>query len=185
MEGQFLLFIQDNIRNPVLDQIMLFITSLGNGGILWIAVTFILLIIKKTRKIGIYCAVALVLQLTLINGLIKNLVGRIRPYEVVDGLNCLIGVQKDPSFPSGHTSSSFAVASVIFMKLPKKFGIPALIMAALIAFSRLYVGVHYPTDVIAGTVFGILLSFIAIWLTDEISAFINRKKAQKQDKDPA
>ncbi|MBO6111526.1 MAG: phosphatase PAP2 family protein [Lachnospiraceae bacterium] len=181
MEAQILLFIQENIRNEVLDPIMLAITSLGNAGIVWIIISLILLIIKKTRKIGICCAVALILQLTLINGILKNIVGRIRPYEVIDGLNCLVGVQKDPSFPSGHTTSSFAVAWIIFKKLPKKFGIPALILAALIALSRLYVGVHYPTDVLAGVFIGILLGILAIIITDRLFERL-KKKTDDADK---
>ncbi|MBR1876428.1 MAG: phosphatase PAP2 family protein [Lachnospiraceae bacterium] len=181
MEAQILLFIQENIRNEVLDPIMLAITSLGNAGIVWIIISLILLIIKKTRKIGICCAVALILQLTLINGILKNIVGRIRPYEVIDGLNCLVGVQKDPSFPSGHTTSSFAVAWIIFKKLPKKFGIPALILAALIALSRLYVGVHYPTDVLAGVFIGILLGILAIIITDRLFERF-KKKTDDADK---
>jgi undecaprenyl-diphosphatase len=189
MEGQILLYIQENLRSPLLDPIMLFITTLGNGGMLWIAITLILIAIKKTRMIGISCAIALLLQVTLINGLIKNIVGRIRPYEVIDGLNCLVGIQKDPSFPSGHTSSSFAVSYIIFRKMPKKFGIPALIMAVLIAWSRLYVGVHYPTDVLAGIIFGILLGILAIFITDKLGPVIERRKAEKQkavsDKDSA
>ena len=181
MEAQILLFIQENIRNEVLDPIMLAITSLGNAGIVWIIISLILLIIKKTRKIGICCAVALILQLTLINGILKNIVGRIRPYEVIDGLNCLVGVQKDPSFPSGHTTSSFAVAWIIIKKLPKKFGIPALILAALIALSRLYVGVHYPTDVLAGVFIGILLGILAIIITDRLFERF-KKKTDDADK---
>ena len=179
MEAQILLFIQENIRNEVLDPIMLAITSLGNAGIVWIIISLILLIIKKTRKIGICCAVALILQLTLINGILKNIVGRIRPYEVIDGLNCLVGVQKDPSFPSGHTTSSFAVAWIIFKKLPKKFGIPALILAALIALSRLYVGVHYPTDVLAGVFIGILLGILAIIITDRLFERFKKRRMMR------
>ena len=181
MEGQILLFIQDNIRTDFLDPVMLFITRLGNAGIFWIAVTAVLLLIKKSRKVGVCCLIALLLQITIVNGVIKNLVGRIRPYDVVEGLNCLVGVQKDPSFPSGHTSSSFAVSWVIFRKMPKKFGIPALIIATLIALSRLYVGVHYPTDVIAGVVFGILLALGAMFLTDKLFAYLEKRKASKQN----
>jgi len=100
---------------------------------------------------------------------------------VIDGLNCLVGVQKDPSFPSGHTTSSFAVAWIIFKKLPKKFGIPALILAALIALSRLYVGVHYPTDVLAGVFIGILLGILAIIITDRLFERF-KKKTDDADK---
>ncbi len=184
MEGQILLFIQNNLRSPILDPVMLFITSLGNAGILWIALTVILVLIKKTRPVGICCAIALLLQITLINGILKNVVGRIRPYEVVDGLICLVGVQKDPSFPSGHTTSSIACSWVMFNRLPKKIGIPALIVAVLIALSRLYVGVHYPTDVAAGIIIGIILGILAMFIYDKaVMALEKKKKSKAVDKE--
>ena len=88
------------------------------------------------------------------NVIIKNLVARPRPYTMVEGLNRIIEAQSDMSFPSGHTSSSFAAAMVIYCMCPKKISIPALILAALISLSRIYVGVHYPTDVLAGALVG-------------------------------
>ncbi len=90
-----------------------------------------------------------------------------------------MGPQKDASFPSGHTTSSFACSWVLFKRLPKKFGIPALIAASLIALSRLYVGVHYPTDVIAGVVIGIGLGILAMFITDKIFEAYEKKKASK------
>ena len=125
----------------------------------------VLLFFKKTRKIGIMCAVSLILSVVINNVIIKNLVARTRPYEVVEGLKLLIAKQSDFSFPSGHTGASFAAAVVIFMKTPKKYGIPAMRMAALIAFSRLYVGVHYPTDVLAGLVTGTICALMSVKLS--------------------
>ena len=180
MEAQILLYIQENLRNPILDPIMTFITHLGDAGIIWIITTIILLCFKKTRKIGLCCVFALLLQITLINGLIKNIVGRPRPYTMIDGLICMIGEQFDPSFPSGHTTISFACAYIWLRKLPKKFGIPAVILACLIAFSRLYVGVHYPTDVLAGIVFGILLGVLAIWITDKLCNWLAGRKEKRK-----
>ena len=119
---------------------------------------------------------ALIINVAIVNLIIKPLVGRIRPYDVIDGLICMIGPQKDPSFPSGHTSSSFAAAFAVFLKGPKKIGIPALAVAALIGFSRLYVGVHYPTDVLAGIVIGLLCGFLAVFIMDRVFAKIDAKK---------
>ena len=72
--------------------------------------------------------------------------------------------KKDFSFPSGHTTASFAVALVMLQMLPKKFGIPAVVLAALVAFSRLYLGVHYPTDVLTGFVIALVGSMLSVWI---------------------
>ena len=144
LDGDILLWIQDNLRA------MKFITYLANGGALWIGICVLLLILKKTRTTGIVCSCSLAVTFLINNIILKNIIARTRPYEVVEGLNRIIGAQSDYSFPSGHSGASFAVAVVMFMEMPKKYGVPALIVATLIAFSRLYVGVHYPFDVIAG-----------------------------------
>ena len=132
IDGQILLWIQEYLRFPALTSVMKDITNLGNAGIFWIVLSVILL--------------ALIGSLIVDNILLKNLVARTRPYEVVDGLKLLIEKQSDYSFPSGHTGSSFASAIVLWKELPKKYGVMALIAAVLIAYSRLYVGVHYPSD---------------------------------------
>lgn len=166
LDGGFLLFLQENVRNPILNTIMIFITSLGDGGFIWIAATIALLIPKKTRKVGAMSAVALLGSLLINNHLIKNLVQRPRPFVTFTDIQILIPTPSEFSFPSGHTSSSFAAASVFYRFLPKKAGIPAIVLAGLIGFSRLYVGVHYPTDVIAGVIMGILLGFMAWFLVE-------------------
>ncbi len=183
MEAQILLFLQENVRNYILDPIMLGITHSNDGGIICIIAILILLLIKKTRRVGIYCSVALLIDLVLINGIIKNAVGRIRPYEVIDGLICMVGPQHDASFPSGHTASSFVIAGIVFLKLPKKYGITAIIIAALIAFSRLYVGVHYPTDVLAGLLFGILIAILTVFIMDKLFARYDAKKQKKTEEE--
>jgi len=163
MEGEILLWIQEYLRNPVLTPIMKVITTLGDAGILWILAAILCLCIARTRKAGATILLALLFSLIVNNVILKNAVARIRPYEVVDGLECLMGKAMDFSFPSGHSGSSFAAATVIACLFPKKFGIPAVIIAALIALSRLYVGIHYPTDVLFGVVDGILLGWLAVW----------------------
>ena len=164
-DGQFLIWLQENVRSDVLTPIMKLITHLGDKGIFWILIAIVMLFFKKTRPLGMMAGIALVFSVLINNVLIKPNVGRIRPYEVVDGLKLLIERQHDPSFPSGHSGASFAAAVVFLVKGPKKLGIPAIIMAALIAFSRLYVGVHYPTDVICGIITGTCCAIISfmIW----------------------
>lgn len=169
LDGGFLLFLQESVRNPILDRIMIFITSLGNGGMIWIAATVLLLIPKKTRKAGIISAAALLCSLLFNNMLIKNIVQRMRPYLVLEELRIIIPRPSEFSFPSGHSAASFAAAASFYRLLPKKLGVPAIVLAALIAFSRLYVGVHYPTDVLAGALMGIALSYFAQYLVETIA----------------
>ena len=158
LEREILLFFQDMVRNPVLN----LITTLGNGAIIWVLLSLGLMIPDKTRRAGMTSLLALVVSLLINNVLLKNLVGRVRPYDLLEGLTPLIGRQWDPSFPSGHTGSSFAAAWVLYRELPKRFGVPALILAGLIGLSRLYVGVHYPTDVLFGVISGIGSGWIAM-----------------------
>ena len=162
MDSNILLFIQEYIRNPITDPFFKFITLLGNGGAIWILCTILLLLFKKTRKIGFMCAIALLASLVLNNLILKNLIARARPYDMIQGLKILVEAPTDFSFPSGHTASSFAAATVLFLTLPKKYGIPALVLAALMGFSRLYIGVHYPTDVLAGLISGVLIALVTV-----------------------
>lgn len=178
MDGAILMFLQEVVRNVVLDPIMKLITTLGNAGILWIILTILLLIPKRTRKIGWMSACALLFSLLINNILLKNLVARVRPYNAIEGLVPIIKKPSEFSFPSGHAGSSFACACVLYRKLPKKFGIPILILAILISFSRLYVGVHYPTDVLAGAVTGIICSYLGEWVVNLIQ---KRRSSQWQD----
>ncbi len=161
MDSRILLFFQDVVRDPVLTPVFTVITTLGNGAVIWILISLCLLLSKKTQKTAFMCAVAMLVSLLVNNLALKNIVGRIRPYEMVQGLIPLIGRPGDYSFPSGHTASSFAAAWVLYRRLPKRFGIPALVLAGLIGVSRLYVGVHYPTDVLAGFISGIGCGCIA------------------------
>lgn len=156
-DGQILLWIQENVRCAPLDAIMKPITHLGDFGIVMIAAALILIMIPKTRKLGLLCSAALICSLLINNLLIKHTVLRTRPYEAVDGLKRIVGRQHDTSFPSGHSAGSFVLAAVIFRETPRKIGVPILILAFLIALSRLYVGVHYPTDVIVGIINGTLI----------------------------
>lgn len=176
LDGKILLFIQEYLRSDMMTPIWKFITFLGDVGWFWIVLSAILLIPKKTRKIGIACVISLLVGTLITNVALKNIVARTRPYEVVPGLQLLIEKQNDFSFPSGHSSASFAVAMVLFKMVPKVWGIPAVVLAALIAFSRLYVGVHYPTDVIAGILIGIFSAWVAVKL---IRTYDKRKYKKK------
>ena len=152
-----LFFIRNYIRNDFLNVIVPFYTSLGEDGIIWIVVGLLLLIPKKTRKCGIMVLAALLVMLIVNNLLLKQIIRRPRPCAgelryMIDGL---ITPPKTTSysFPSGHTTSAFAVAFTIRSQ-HKKLGIVALVMAAVMAFTRLYVFVHFPTDIYAGILLG-------------------------------
>ena len=112
LDGDILLFIQQYLRHDWMTPFWKFITSLGNAGWFWIVLSIVLLLFKRTRKIGITAIIALAIGALITNVALKNLVARIRPYEVVDGLRLLIERQRDYSFPSGHTCASFAAALV-------------------------------------------------------------------------
>lgn len=165
LDGNILLWIQEFIRNSICTPIFVTITHLGDGGAIWIIISIALLFHKKTRKMGILCIISLLGSLIVNNLILKNLVARVRPYEVVDGLKLIIEKQVDLSFPSGHTGASFAAAVTIYQCAKnKKYGILAIIFASLIAFSRLYVGVHYPTDVITALFTGTFISIFVVKL---------------------
>lgn len=151
--------IQSNIRTGFMDAIMPFITQLGDAGLIWIILSIGLIIPKKTRKIGFVMIIALILNGIICNIILKPMLARIRPFDVNTAIKLLINKPRDFSFPSGHTSASFTAASVLFFRKSKLF-VPSLVLAFLISFSRLYLYVHYPSDVLAGLVLGILCGYI-------------------------
>lgn len=175
-------WIQANLKNGFLDVAMRIITMFGDGGIFWIACAVILLCIPKTRKTGLGMGLALIMGLIVCNITLKPLVERIRPYDFQQEyfqvtIQLLTERMHDYSFPSGHTIASFEAATVLLLN-SKKLGIPAMILAVLIAFSRLYLYVHYPTDVIFSIFAGILFAFIGNWLAGKIMARFPGKKGR-------
>ena len=151
--------IQSNIRTGFMDAIMPFITQLGDAGLIWIILSIGLIIPKKTRKIGFVMIIALILNGIICNIILKPMLARIRPFDVNTAVKLLINKPRDFSFPSGHTSASFTAASVLFFRKSKLF-VPSLVLAFLISFSRLYLYVHDPSDVLAGLVLGVLCGYI-------------------------
>lgn len=174
----------ESIHNPVLDVIMKCITVLGNSGIFWILLAVVLMFFKKYRKTAVSMAFALVLSLIFTNLIIKILVARERPFAVDPSLlqSLLIKKPTDWSFPSGHSSASFAAAVAVFCN-DKRPGIPLVILAALIAVSRLYLTVHFPTDVIAGTVLGIIYGIGGYIIATKIYMIISSKKESSAQSD--
>ena len=148
------------LHTPFLDKIMVFITRLGDAGIIWILLSIVLLLIPKTRKSGAVMVVALVVDVLLCNIVLKNLVARTRPYDVNTGVHLLVAKLHDYSFPSGHTAASFASVTALYLAGEKKLWKFALVLACLIAISRLYLYVHYPTDVLGGILSGVISGYL-------------------------
>ena len=165
-------WIATNLRCPFLDAVMPLITVLGDAGIFWMAVAVALLLFKKTRRVGLGMGIAMLAGLLLCNLTLKPLCQRPRPYDYQYEffgklIPLLIERQHDFSFPSGHTIASFEAAGVIVLN-HKKWGVAALALAGLIAFSRLYLYVHYPTDVLASIALGFALAVLGNWISHRI-----------------
>lgn len=165
-EGPFLLWVQQVIRQPWLDPIISFYTHLGDNGLVWIALCAGLLAFPKTRRAGLAGALALVLSLLCTNILLKPLVSRVRPWLVLEGLAPLV-TERDPnSFPSGHSSAALAAAVAWWGLLGRPWKWVAAAGAAVMALSRLYVGVHFPSDVLCGVVVGVACGAAGAWLAN-------------------
>lgn len=179
-----------SMHTPVGDAVMCFITNLGDGGIVWIVLAVILLLIPgksyrsvpvwpfgenmgksrkgisgwltswDTRRTGMILLAALCVDIILCNGILKNLFCRIRPCDVNTSIQLLIARPDDFSFPSGHTAASFAAVAALYFSGDKSLWKPALVLAFWIAFSRLYLYVHYPTDILGGILTGCVAGYV-------------------------
>lgn len=167
MEISILLWIQENLRCAFTDWLFPAITFLGDKGLIWIAAAVVLLFLKKYRKWGVLLLAALLVTTLAGEIALKNIIARPRPCTLFPEMELLIPRPHSYSFPSGHSASSFA-AAVLLLKCRKAFGIPALILAFFIAFSRLFLFVHYPTDVLAGAALGILMGLLTCWVGEKL-----------------
>lgn len=147
------------LKSPLMDKMMITITALGNMGIFWILLILIFLTTKEYKKMAKLMVLCLLVNTIIVNLILKPAVGRTRPFELVDGIRLLVLKPQDPSFPSGHSAISFCMLTVILIFSKSKIiNIMSTILAILIAFSRLYLYVHFPSDVICGIIIGILSS---------------------------
>lgn len=163
-EQRMLLWIQDHMRRSWLTFLMKCITCLGNGGVFWLVIALCSLWIPAYRFTGTAILLSQILSVIFSNGILKNIIARPRPQDTISALCILIRRPRDFSFPSGHTSSSFAAAVILLQTAPLWLGVLSLIIAVLIAFSRIYLGVHYPSDVVCGAVLGIIFGAAALLL---------------------
>ena len=168
MDLNFLMFIRENLTTPFLDWLMTFVSALGDGGFIWLAIGLGLLFFKKTRKCGIFMLLSLALGYILGNLVLKNIFARTRPY-LAHSVSIIIPPPSEFSFPSGHALASFSASFSVF-KFNKKWGALAICFALLIAFSRMYLFVHYPTDILGS----FALSFLIVFLTDKLLSKIKK-----------
>ena len=173
-EFAFLDWLQQ-FHNPVLDALAVFLNYAGEHGEIWIAFTLLLLLFRRTRKAGCAMATALVLYLVAGDCILKPLFARPRPCDVNTTIAILVKRPHGHSFPSGHTASAFAAAFALWLQ-NRKLGAPALVLAAFIAFTRLYLYVHFPTDILGGAVLGIVLGAAASAIANYVA---NHKEKQR------
>ena len=159
-----LLYVQEHFRTEALTFWMQQITSLGSVLLAAIAIWIIIKGGRKGRLFGITIVTSVLIEVAIVNGFLKNVIARTRPYETCNELLPAIDVLSDYSFPSGHTALAFALAFVFYRHLPQKFGVPALIIASLVGLSRVQLGVHYLSDVIGG----IICAYIAVRIAEFI-----------------
>lgn len=185
IDGNLLIGIQQALNADWLTPIMKVITAFGEYGIFWILVCAVLLVFKKTRRLGIICTLSLALTFVLCNGIIKPLVDRTRPFEAFTAVHPFLPHPGDASFPSGHTANSMGPAWGMFMasrdeKAPMgwqgegvpartvhKWSIAAIVLALLIGLSRLYLGMHYPSDVLCAILVGMMCATVVCALVEK------------------
>ncbi|EOR27542.1 MULTISPECIES: phosphatase PAP2 family protein [Clostridium] len=159
--------IRTYFSSSFMDSIMVLITKLGDRGLIWIIISVILLVSKKYKRIGITMIVALLLTSIIGEGIIKNIIQRPRVFNSINDIELIIKAPSSYSFPSGHTASSFAAAMVLGYYI-KEYKYLFYFLAFLVAFSRLYLWVHYPSDIVGGMIFGIICGYIAIKIINNI-----------------
>lgn len=174
-------WIAANLKCEFLDVVMPLITKFGDGGIFWILMAVILACIPKYRKTGFKMGTSLFIGFMAVNLLLKPLIARPRPYDYEleyfgNVINLLVRAPRDFSFPSGHTLVSFEAATVLLLN-DRRLGIPAAVLAVLVAFSRLYLYVHYPTDVLCAAVVGIVFGFVGSFAVEKVSPISDLPKS--------
>lgn len=157
-----------DLHRPALNRIMITISRLGNGGIIWWIVCLPFLCHPSTRAIGVAIILAVGIASGMGEGIIKHTVKRVRPCHKLDDDEQLINKPKYYSFPSGHTTASFSVVGVALICCPPAVIIPIFVLASLIGFSRIYLRVHYLTDVVVGVFLGILCGAMAVLLVNSV-----------------
>lgn len=156
LDQTILYWVQDNLSCGFLDAVMPKLTLLGSGGAIWLLAAGGMLCTKKYRRQGVIMLAGLAVGVLVGNACLKNLIARPRPCWLDDSVKLLIASPTDYSFPSGHTLSS-VIGATVLTETDRRFGWAAIPLAAVIAFSRLYLFVHYPSDILAGAILGVVI----------------------------
>ena len=167
-EFYILNYIQNNFKTDWMDKLMVCVSLIGTLSLIWVLIGVVCLSFRQTRKLGRSLACSLILNLVVGSLIIKLIVGRIRPCVLNNTVDILVKIPIDPSFPSGHTMQAFAASTIIFI-YNKWLGLLAFAFSCLMAFSRMYLYVHFPTDVMSGAIFGIIFAIIAYKIEKMIS----------------
>ncbi len=179
LDIHILYWLSNFVRNEMLTPVLTTLTHLCDHGELWLSVALLLLLRPSTRRCGIAILVGMALGLVLGNGLLKHLLARPRPFVTYPDLVPLVQVG-GYSCPSGHTLASFTAASAIFVFF-RKPGAAAFVLATLISFTRLYVAVHYPTDVLLGAVLGALLGMLTATAIQKVLNHLHYARLKRAD----
>ncbi len=155
-EIEILLWVQNWLKSDFMDFFMTTVSRLGNGGAIWIVAALVMLATQKYRRCGAFVGIGLLLGLLFGNVILKNIIARPRPCWLIEDAQLLIGMPVDFSFPSGHALSSF-IAAFVMLRADKRIGVFAVILASIIAFSRVYLFVHFPTDILGGIILATLI----------------------------
>lgn len=167
IDESVIIFIKDYLINEDISRIMIVFSLLGNLAFIWLVISIYLSISEKNKDIFIATAISLVLVLIIVDIILKETIDRERPFEIIKGIELFIKKPSTASFPSGHTASSFAAALVI-SKFKKKITAYLFVLALLISLSRLYLFLHYPSDVLVGMILGLVFGCISLYLWRKI-----------------
>lgn len=184
IDFSILYWIQDNLRNSFMDFVMPLFSNLQDGGLIWISIAVVMLFFKRTRYCGIAVLFAMGIDTLITEYGIKNIVCRVRPCNLVDDVNMLVKKPTSYSFPSNHSASAFAGAVAVMLTIKKKaWTIPAFVFSGIIAFSRMYVFVHFPSDVFAGILLGSTVAVLVCYLMKKtgFKALLERKNIIEKD----
>lgn len=176
---RILYWIADHLRSGLLTPAMVFLTHLCDHGEIWLTLALLLLLRPGTRRCGFAILLSMGLGAVLGNVVLKNMLARPRPFVTYPDLIPLVQIG-GYSCPSGHTLASFTASTAIFC-FYRKAGIATLLLAALIGFTRLYVGVHYPTDVLFGALLGLLLGAAASYITKALTQHFHYARLKRTD----
>lgn len=183
LDKELFYFINHTLSNPLFDKIFPYLTDVKHWYLVYIIFWFILVI--KGGRLGRITAVMSLLLITasdqISSFLLKDWIARIRPCNVLPDVNILVFCSGSYSMPSSHAVNNFA-AAVFFSRLFPKYKIPLYVIAVLMAFSRPYVGVHYPADVIVGAVVGSVIGYVLAILTQRIDKYFLGKKLPERMK---